>query len=281
MDKVDKLINEATERLKHKGIICITMPDWADDQRAIVNCLARSAVFSVNKNSEGIFFVGARIPAPSNYDITATGPQLTQAHLDVYLQIIHLFRRIKAGESVFVTPRKILDGIGKADGTDNRKWLIDTIKKISQLSLDITVRKAIRTISFSGSLLTVLSSFEEKNLCDNIELRLSEEAVKLYLDDDVTILFPPRRNRLKGDGSNIAKSMQLQILSHKKPHPMYLSTLCSFCGITISSPSGRRRSMRQAIKLLIKNGDLSDGYIKDDKIFLFRPQRGDEKPTIH
>lgn len=267
-------IQEMHERLLAEGHISEVMPVWDDDKRAITNCIARSAVFSVVEKGGGVPpLLQQRVPAPSNYEIIITGEQLSEADRDVYLQAVHYFRGCHPDEEIRINPRDFLLSIGRQDGLENRKWLWASIRKIAKTLLEITVTYREKKIKFVGSLLTIVSE-EANGVPGEIRMRLPLDALRLYNSDGRTLLSMTRRLSLKGPGSQLAKSIQAKIYSHREPFPMKLETLMEQCGSKCKRVLDFKKSLIVALELLKKNQDI-EGYLisKDGLVEIQRQER--------
>lgn len=274
MEDIVNKIQAVYNKLLAEGKIYEAMPVWDDDKRAITNSIARSSVFSVVEKGTKTALVEQRVPAPSNYEIIITGEQLSEADRDVYLQAIHYFRGCKPNEEIRVNPRDFLLSIGRQDGMENRKWLWNAVKKMAKTLLEITISLPDeRKIKFVGSLLAIATE-ETNGISDEIRMRLPLDALRLYNADSRTLVSMGRRLSLKGSGSQLAKSLQSKIYSHKAPFPMKIETIMEQCGVKDKHKSGRKRALLKALKLLKENGDLESFEITDDDILIMhRPSR--------
>lgn len=258
MDNLPEKIQATYDRLVAGGYIRDAMPVWDDDKRAITNSIARSAVFSVVEKGNRTTLFEQRVPAPSNYEIIITGEQLSEADRDVYLQAIHYFRGCGPNEEIRISPRDFLLAIGRQDGLDNRKWLWNSIRKIAKTLLEITITLPERKVRFVGSLLTIVTR-ESNGIPDEIRMRLPLDALRFYNEDSRTLLSMTRRLSLKGPGSQLAKSLQAKIYSHKEPFPMKLETLMAQCGSKCKRVLDFKKKLIVALNLLVKNQDI-EGY---------------------
>ena len=259
MEDLSLKMQSAYDRLVAEGKITEAMPVWDDDKRAITNSIARSAVFSVVEKGASVELVKQRVPAPSNYAIFITGECLTEADRDVYLQAMHYFRGCKPNEEVRVNPRDFLLAIGRQDGTENRRWLHEAVLKIARTLLEITIRVGDeRRIKFAGSLLSIVAE-ETAGIPGEIRMRLPLDALRLYNADSRTLLSMTRRLSLKGPGSQLAKSLQAKIYSHKAPFPLRIETLMAQCGSRTKRVSDFKKQLVLALDLLQQNGDI-EGY---------------------
>jgi hypothetical protein len=247
------------DRIAAEGRIYEAMPVWDNDKRAIVNSIARSAVFSVVEKGTKIRLIEQKVPAPSNYEIMITGEQLNESDKDVYLQAMHYFRGCKPNEEIRISARDFLLSIGRQDGTESRKWLWKSVKTIAKTILEITITLPNNNkIKFVGSLLTIIS--EEKNgVPDEIRMRLPLDALRLYNADCRTLISMSRRLSLKGSGSQLAKALQAKIYSHKAPFPMKIETIMGQCGSKTKRITDFKKKLIMALELLKVNNDI-EGY---------------------
>ena len=264
-------IQEIHDRLRTDGLISDVMPIWTDDKRAITNAIARSAVFAVVEKGQQEILTEQRVPAPSNYEITVTGEQLTEADRDVYLQAIHYFRGCGPNEEVRINPRDFLLAIGRQDGLENRRWLWNTVRKIAKTLLEITINlpDSERKIKFVGSLLTIASE-EKDGMPGDIRMRLPLDALRLYNADSRTLITMTRRLSLKGPGSQLAKSLQAKIYSHREPFPMKLETIMTQCGSKCKRVLDFKKRLIVALELLKENQDIETYSISKEGLVEMR-----------
>lgn len=272
MDVLDNLpskIQATYDRLVARGFITNAMPVWDDDKRAITNSIARSAVFAVVEKGSRVTLTEQRVPAPSNYEIIVTGEQLDEADRDVYLQAVHYFRGCGPNEEIRVHPRDFLAAIGREDGLESRKWLWRSIRKMAKMLLEITFTRDEKKIKFVGSLLAIASE-ETNGVPVEIRMRLPLDILRLYNTDSRTLLSMTRRLSLKGPGSQLAKSLQAKIYSHKEPFPMKLETLMSQCGSKCKRISDFKKKLVVALNLLIENQDIKSYSISKEGLVEIR-----------
>jgi hypothetical protein len=250
------------------------MPIWDDDKRTITNAIARSAVFSVAERGSREEYNAYKVPAPSNYEITViAGHSLTEADRDVYLQVIHYFRGLKPNDIVSVNIKDFLASIKRIDGKESRNWLWNALRAMASTTLEIIIKYPDgSTIKFIGSLLTLVS--KEKDGLQEIRMSLPLDALRLYNEDTHTVLFMSRRLALKGSGSQLAKSLQVKILSHKQPFPMKIEKLMEQCGSKFSNVRFFKAKLKKALNLLIDNKDIvSYNISKEGMVYIYRQEQ--------
>ena len=265
LENLSSKIQATHDRLLASGHISDAMPVWDDDKRAITNSIARSAVFAIVEKGERVTLTEQRVPAPSNYEIIVTGEQLDEADRDVYLQAVHYFRGSGPNEEVRIHPRDFLSAIGREDGLESRKWLWRSIKKMAKMLLEITFTRDEKKIKFVGSLLAIASE-ETNGIPGEIRMRLPLDILRLYNVDSRTLLSMTRRLSLKGPGSQLAKSLQAKIYSHKEPFPMKLETLMEQCGAKCKRIVDFKKSLILALNLLVENQDIENYTISKNGV---------------
>lgn len=273
MDNLPEKFQVTYDRLVASGCIREAMPVWDDDKRAITNSIARSAVFSVVEKGDRSPLLEQRVPAPSNYEIIITGERLSEADRDIYLQAIHYFRGSGPNAEIRVHARDFLLAIGRQDGLESRKWLWDSIRKIAKTLMEVTITVREKKIKFIGSLLTIVSE-EQNGVPGEIRMRLPMDALRLYNADSRTLISMTRRLSLKGPGSQLAKSLQAKIYSHKEPFPMKLETLMTQCGSKCKRLLDFKKKLIVALNLLVENQDIERYSIsKDGLVEIERKQK--------
>ena len=274
MASVDKTAQDAYTRLLERGVIQDQMPPWRDDQRAIANVLARSAVFGVVERGIAEHRESQCVHAPSGYEITITGKRLSEAHRDVYMEVLCLFREAGPQKRVRLNSRAILRGIGRTDGGNNRAWLLQSLRDIAQTQLELKIVKQDGRLFFESALLTLLCVDGTFDNPTGVIASLPPEALRLYQLDNLTLIHAGRRLALKGPGSQLAKALQMKFCSHKTPYPMKLETLTDHCGVTDKDRAGRKRSLKRALELLVLAGELDNFAIEaDGKVIVQRASR--------
>jgi hypothetical protein len=250
------------------------MPFWDDDKRTITNAIARSAVFSVAERGNREEYKSYKVPAPANYEITViAGQSLTEADRDVYLQVMHYFRGLKPNDVVSVDIKDFLSSIKRVDGSESRVWLWNALRAMAATTLDILIKHPDgSTIKFIGSLITLVS--KEKDGLQEIRMSLPLDALRLYNEDTHTVLFMNKRLALKGSGSQLAKALQVKILSHKQPFPMKIETIMEYCGSKFNDVRFFKAKLKKALNLLIENKDIISFHIsKDGMVYIYRSEQ--------
>lgn len=182
---------------------------------------------------------------------------------------MHYFRGSGPNSEIRVHPRDFLLAIGRKDGLESRKWLWDSIRKIAKTLLEVTITVRERKIKFVGSLLTIVSE-ETNGIPGEIRMRLPMDALRLYNADSRTLISMTRRLSLKGPGSQLAKSLQAKIYSHKEPFPMKLETLMSQCGSKCKRVLDFKKKLIAALELLKENQDIESYSISRDGLVEIR-----------
>jgi hypothetical protein len=83
-----------------------------------------------------------------------------------------------------------------------------------------------------------------------------------------------KRLALKGSGSQLAKSLQVKILSHKQPFPMRIETIMEQCGSKFRDVRFFKAKLKKALELLIANKDIvSYNISKEGMVYIYRQEQ--------
>ncbi len=251
------------------------LPNWGEGMSAIMNALARSSTFSpVEKGERNV--IGSRLPvkisSQNGYDITFSGPQLDEADRDVYLQITKIYSGITPGLSCKISVRDFLKGIKRNVGTSDRTWLIESLKRLAEVRLNIKA-SAARFDTGTIGILNFRARDENENGENNglISFSIPSEFIGYFLKEYTKIPLD-KRLALKGSGSQLAKWLHSYIYSHSTPFPIKVKTLKELSDSKISNINIFRYSLKKALELLKNNNDIVDWKIEkgNDLVFIYR-----------
>ena len=90
---------------------------WPDKDMGVPNELSRSALFAaIDDKCPRKTFDNALIPSQAGFDITYTGHQLDQGHIDIFEGIMHFARGVHEGNLVRFSRHRLLKIIGRSTG---------------------------------------------------------------------------------------------------------------------------------------------------------------------
>jgi hypothetical protein len=112
-------------------------PDWPTDRRGAPNAIIRSAVFGVVRRGRRKRVADMPVAGPCGYDITLTGWRLDQYDCDLWLEVMHLARNCKPGETVRFTLHSMLRRIGRTgkQAQSDYAWLKQRLKQLAETTI--------------------------------------------------------------------------------------------------------------------------------------------------
>lgn len=217
----------------------------------------RSAIFSaagsggIGNESKGRRILNnTLISSQSNYTITATGNQLRQNELDVWLQCLELMM-IQNCNIIEFKPSDFLKSINRDSSTASKEWLEKALSRLSQALFRIDDQNSL----FEGKLIT------------NFEMETSW--VKIYFDKNLPILFDRKKlarisknQRQKLGKKSLSKWLHGYYLTHSIPNPIKISTIYKFSGST----NQELRFFEKNLKKSIANVTSITGWNFDSKV---------------
>jgi hypothetical protein len=169
-----------------------------------------------------------------------TGWRLDQHDGDIWLELMHLAREAKPGESVRFSMRGLLRALGRSDnGSANRSWLKGRLKALAETTISFD---GPRTYGVIGAL---IHSFEVDHETGEGVVMTNPKTRLLW--ESITHINIAQRQEL---GSNqFAKSMHAVLSSHADWMPMRLDTLMGRMGAEYSE----MRHFKSDIKAVLGN----------------------------
>jgi hypothetical protein len=214
-------------------------PDWPDDRRGAPNEVIRSAIFGVVQRGRRKRVVDLPVAGPAGSSILMTGWRLDQYDLDIWLEVMHLARNTKPGDSVRFTLHSMLQRLHSTAhaGSSDFKWIYQRLKGLTQTSIEFD---AERRAGVAGSL---LAWFEIDKVTGEAEVQTNPKIRSLW--ESITHLDIEQRRSL---GQNqLAKAMHAALASHVAWMPTRLDTLMARVGAEFA----RLRAFRAALELVL------------------------------
>jgi hypothetical protein len=245
-DSIKKLIERAKQRATEgrreelKAMQQRPFPLWPDDRRGAPNEVIRSAIFGVVGKGKRRRVADFPVDGPAGYEITMTGWRLDQHDCDIWLEIMHLARDAKPGDSVRFSMRGLLRALSRSDnGSANRSWLKGRLKGLAETTISFD---GPRTYGVIGAL---IHSFEVDHETGEGVVTTNPKIRPLW--ESITHLNIAQRQAL---GSNqFAKSMHAILSSHADWMPMRLDTLMGRVGAEYSEI----RHFKSDLKAVLEN----------------------------
>lgn len=136
-------------------------PSWPEDRRCASNEILRSSLFAVVKKGERAPLQDVKIGAWGDDEIYFTGVQLDQYDLDVWFELLHLYRNTQMGTKVYFTLREFLKALGKSASGQNARALKLSFARLQAGGVRLRSISAKR--SYQGSLLEKAFEDEESD----------------------------------------------------------------------------------------------------------------------
>jgi len=249
-----KLIKEHETRVKDVArMIQLPLDLFPDEVRPVSNDIVQSALFScVQGQNRKIFKRNTPLASLGHIEIGFKGEQLNQDDLNVFMQLLSYARNKPLGSLITVSANSFVKILGRckddASG-DDIKRLNDDLERLATSLIRLTDTKKKSYIY--GTILTIGGRDTETPhliFALNPYLRLFFEA------NDFTQINWESRLRLQG--KDLARWLQMQFLPHANPYPMKVETLWKRSGSASKELKGFRRCLKFALDELKNNGDL-------------------------
>jgi hypothetical protein len=268
-ESLETLIAKCSEHFSQEK----PLPEWPEGTAALMNALIRSEVFSpLEKVKARERLHDAPLVSQSNYTVVYTGIPLDQGDADVFLQIISLHSGIIPGNPIQISLRPFLQSVGRAYGTRNRNWMIESLERLSSAYFKIKFSTNTYVGEYSGGILDVefLQDIKPKKSDLKIMVTIPVQFFNRFLHD-YTKLPMRKRLALKGKASQLAKWLHSYYASHREPYPVSVDFLRKLSGSKIRDLFVFRYQLKLALKLLKDNGDIANwSFDKNDRVEVAR-----------
>jgi hypothetical protein len=214
-------------------------PDWPDDRRGAPNEVIRSAIFGVVRTGRRKRVVDLPVAGPAGSSITITGWRLDQYDLDIWLEVMHLARNTKPGETVRFTLHSMLQRLHSTahSGANDFKWVKQRLYNLSETIIKFDDER------YEGTAGTLFGSFQIDKLTGEAEVETNPKLRSLW--ESITHLDIEQRRSL---GQNqLAKAMHAMLASHVTWMPIRLDTLMARVGAEYT----RIRAFKAALETVL------------------------------
>lgn len=235
----------------------VQLPLWPHAVRAAPNAFLRSALFAAVRPNGRRFIDGETLAALSGLTVWYKGPQLTQIHLTLWLQLTHLLREKASGERVEFTAYSMLKALHWRLGPANYKQLDRYLTDLQACS----VRIEFDGKYFSNSLVGDCAR-DKATLRYVVEVQ--SEMVRLLAPNTYTYL--DWEQRLSLGNKYLALSLLDLYASHVDPFPYSVAKLWELTGSQAGTLRFFRRTLREALAELKLRGVLVAHVGADDLV---------------
>ena len=201
---------------------------WSDTQRGVPNGILRSALFGavpVRGKSEHL----TREPMTSinGVEILYTGTRLSQLHLTLWGNIVHIAREHQLGNKCVTSTYQLLKLQGKKDTGGNRETLYKQLAELQATAVEVKQGR----YSYTGSFID--EAYRDSEI-DRLIIVLNPRIIALFAPDQYTRLSWRVRMELT---SPTALWLHGFYSSHEVPLAYNVSTIQKLCGSKNKSAS--------------------------------------------
>jgi hypothetical protein len=210
----------------------------------VSNAIVRSALFAAVQSVDREIFHKVLIASQDGIEIIFSGEQFNQDDHDLFMQLVYLANHKALGELVRVPASVILAGLGRGRGGREQERL----KKDMHRLVDGTVNLKAYGINYIGHLLD--DAFQDENEPQESRYwhyRLNPKLATLFSKSQFSFIDWEQRKKLKK--KELAKFIQLYILSHSAPFPVSVAFLHKISG----SQTKELRKFRQNLKIALED----------------------------
>lgn len=232
---------------------------WSEEERAIPNAVARSALFAPIKRGQRALHEKTLIASRGDVTIYHTGRQLDMADQDVWLLLIEIARRRPLGEYIEVSRYEILKAVGRHVSNTGYAWLHSSIERLKTSTVWFKTKK------FQAAL-TMVDYFELDEETGKYYLRMGPELVKFYDRKEYALINWANRYAIQKH-VDLAKWLQAYIASHKhgEEHRIGLEKLKEWSGAK-SQIWDFKQDLLTALAELERLGEIEKPRIEADMV---------------
>ena len=237
-------------KTEQKGQL-ILFPQWADDRRAAVHAIFRSALFPAlnNKQPRRYYPEQKRICSVEGVEVLFIGTQFDQSDLDVYLELLNIAHETPFGVECCFSAYSLLKALGHATGNANHKWLHSVIIRLCAGTVDMTDHK----VRYFGHL---IDGGIKNEITSHYTISINPRFARLFKAGMWASLDLQQRRAL---GRNqTAKALHAYYSTHAAPGPHNFDTLANLIGLQNKQRRDVRASIIRAHDELKRVGLLSD-----------------------
>jgi hypothetical protein len=239
------------------GVVVEFPSRWSEEDRAIPNAIARSALFAPIRRGRRPLYDETLIASRADVEIRYSGDQLDMADQDVWLLLIEIARRMPIGSRIAVSRYGILKALGKNTGKSDHEWLLGAIKRLVKSTVWIKAKRY-------QAALHLVDSFELDERTGKYRMRLNPELVKLYDKNEYALVDWERRKALKRH-VDLAKWLQAYIATHQygEEHRISIRLLKEWSGAK-SELRHFKQDILAALTELERLGEIENPRIETD-----------------
>ena len=215
---------EAKPQAKGDEVLKLALP-IPENTRPVSNIAARAALFAAIQGGDRQQFKKAVLASQDGIQIIFTGEQLNQDDHDLFMQLIYMANHKALGELVKVPANAILAGLGRGIGGQDHERLKNEMHRL----VTGTVNLKAYGINYIGHLLD--DAFQDEMEAQHNRhwhYRLNPKLAAIFGKSQFSLIDWEQRKKLKR--KDLARFIQLYILSHANPFPVSVAFLHRISG---------------------------------------------------
>jgi hypothetical protein len=240
-------------------VLQTVLPGFDDENRAVPNHFIRSGLFSVGQERNRAYRKNDKVVSLSNYDIRATGEELYQEDLSVWMALLCRAKDSPISHVVHFTAYSVIRDLGWTVNSKSYERLKDSIRRLKNTALEIATSDAKN--AYSGSLIRDYAFATKDSDETTWWVRFEPKMAKLLLSDTTTFLEWQLRKQI-GSRATLCLWLHGFYSSHRDPiHPYSIEKIRDLCGSRTNHLPSFQRSLEAAVNRLRELGFLSDWRI--------------------
>jgi hypothetical protein len=236
-------------KAEQKGQL-ILFPQWAEDCRAAVHAIFRSALFPALNFKEGRpFFKEKRIVSVEGVEVFFTGEQFDQSDLDVYLELLNIAHESPFGVECCFTAYSLLKALDRATGKTQYQQLHSELIRLCAGTVDMTDHN----VRYFGHL---VEGGIKDEITSQYTIRFNPDFARLFKAGMWASLDSQQRRDL--GRHQTAKALHAYYSTHAAPGPHRYEKLAALIGLTDKNPRKVKLKLKEAHDDLKRVGFLLD-----------------------
>ena len=237
-------------KAEQKGQL-ILFPQWANDRRAAVHAIFRSALFPAlnNKQQRRYYPELERLFSVEGVEVFFMGTQFDQSDQDVYLELVNIAHETPFGLECCFTAYSLLKALGRATGKADYQQLHGELIRLRAGTVDMTDHG----IRYFGGL---IEGGIKDEITNYYAISINPRFARLFKAGMWASLDLQQRRDL---GRNqVAKALHAYYSTHAAPGPHRYEKLAALIGLQNKNPRDVKATLIKAHGELKRVGLLSD-----------------------
>jgi hypothetical protein len=246
-----KQLDAAEEELEKR------LANWADHMRGVSKDLARSALFQSNaKALPRQIYENRPVATLRNIRITYSGPELRQDDHDVFMNLVHMARKVDLQTVVRITGNEAMKWLHWERKGENYERLRQSYWRLLKgtviVEREVMLSKGPKWRPIYGShLVHTIDVVDDSSPELPWNIYLEPRLALLLTGRDMTLIDYMLRMKLKP----LAQHLHAFYATHSDPiHPYSVASLRDLCGSQQKSLPAFRQQLKTALEMLRKEG---------------------------